>query len=64
MMASSEVPDLHRTTIYLTPKQYAWLRRKAFVETVTIAAIIRQIVESARSLDEPEDGRPLRKGAR
>lgn len=51
--------DLHRTTIYLTPRQYAWLRSKAFNEALTIAAVVRQILEAARRTEEPQEELPL-----
>jgi hypothetical protein len=51
--------DLHKTTVYLTPAQYMWLRQKAFTKTTTIAALLRDLAEIARLREDPQEELPL-----
>lgn len=52
-------PELHKTTVYLTPAQYSWLRHKAFARTTTIAALLRDLAEGARLKEDPQDELPM-----
>ncbi len=51
--------ELHKTTVYLTPAQYSWLRRKAFAKTTTIAALLRDLAEIARLREDPQEELPM-----
>ena len=48
-------PDLHRTTLALTVDQYEWLRSKAFGERVSIAVLIRRLIEESRRREDPQE---------
>ena len=43
-----------KTTIYLTPSQHEWLRRKAFEERTTIAELIREAIDNVRGVPRGE----------
>lgn len=51
--------NLHRTTVSLTAEQYQWLRKRAYAQVTTIAAVLRDVVEEARRLDQPQESLPL-----
>jgi len=42
------VPELKRTIVSLSPEQHEWLRTRAFHERLSMAEIIRRLVEEAR----------------
>jgi hypothetical protein len=42
----------HRTQLHLDDDQYRWLRRRAR-EHGSIAAVVRQLIDDARRLQEP-----------
>lgn len=43
------VAELKRTIVSLSPEQHEWLRTRAFHERLSMAEIIRRLVEDARS---------------
>ena len=43
----------HRIPIYVTMEQYEWLRTKSFIEKISIAEIIRDLVEKAIDEEHP-----------
>ncbi len=40
--------DLKRTIVSLSPEQHEWLRTRAFHERLSMAEIMRRLVEEAR----------------
>ena len=42
------MPELKRTIVSLSPEQHEWLRTQAFHERLSMAEIIRRLVEEAR----------------
>ena len=43
-----------KTTVYLTPSQHEWLRRRAFEERTTIAELIRVAIDALRGTPSGE----------
>jgi hypothetical protein len=41
--------ELKRTIVSLNPEQHEWLRTRAFHERLSMAEIIRRLIEEARS---------------
>jgi hypothetical protein len=58
------VPELKRTIVSLSQDQHEWLRTRAFHERMSMAEIIRRLVEDARKSDRPKDRRKARVGSR
>jgi len=46
------------STIYITPAQHDYLRRRAYEEKRTAAGIIRELV--AREMEKEEEGGPMK----
>jgi hypothetical protein len=40
--------DLKRTIVSLNPEQHEWLRTRAFHERLSMAEIVRRLIEDAR----------------
>jgi hypothetical protein len=58
-MPTSEEPEWVRLNVQLRPDQHDWLRRRAFEERSSIAALIRRFVDEGRVRMEPQQELPL-----
>lgn len=46
------VPELKRTIVSLSPEQHEWLRTRSFHERISMAEIIRRLIEEAQKREE------------
>lgn len=52
-------PAWIRLNIQLRPDQHDWLRRRAFDERTSIAAVVRRFVDEGRQRLDPQQELPL-----
>lgn len=58
-MPTPEEPEWIRLNIQLRPDQHDWLRRRAFEERVSLAALVRRFVDEGRQRLDPQQQLPL-----